>query len=276
MRPNGIRLGCCASLGSSYGFGGFRTYCDTIAEHPAGWTGDELGEMVRRVKDCGFEEVVPWTDYPPGEILPADPESAPLAAEDAKASFLKRVKSFVNLAHAEGVRVQLYFAIGTGLMAARKTHEDGTQRLHVNELGATYPQCATRDRQGSSSLDLVRGGEEELAFASLGFPEVRRWIAEWVVGMVAATGADGLQLEPVSTRLDESGAGPHGYDEPIISSFNRRYGRDPRSLPNDDREWVDHRCEFTTQMLREVRRRVDDLGRPVELSVQCHNLKTDS
>jgi uncharacterized lipoprotein YddW (UPF0748 family) len=115
-----------------------------------------------------------------------------------------------------------------------------------------------------------------LAFASLGFPEVQRWIAEWVVGMVAATGADGVQLEPVSTRLDESGVRPHGYDEPIISSFKRRCGRDPRSLPNDDREWVDHRCEFTTQMLREVRRRVDDLGRPVELSVQCHNLRTDS
>ena len=99
MRLNGTRLGCCASLGSSYGFGGFVNHYDVIAEHPDGWTEDALGEMVQRIKKCGFavrpgslrpeqkskdEEVIPWTDYPPGEILPADPESVPLAAEDAK------------------------------------------------------------------------------------------------------------------------------------------------------------------------------------------------
>lgn len=268
-----VRVGCCASLGNSYGFGGFRNFYDAIREHPEGWTDDELLAMVRRIKNCGFVEVIPWTDYPAGELHESGAVTEVIPVDHAREAFLERVRRFVKIAHAEGLRVLLYFQVGT--MAVTKTHEDGEKRLHVNTLGVTYPQYASRDGLGRSSLDLAQTANVDLAFASLGYPEVLHWIAEYVVNTVLATGADGVQLEPVGTLVDNTGTRVYGYDEPIIRDFKQRNNRDPVDLPNDDHVWVSHRCEYTTRLVREVRQRITGLDRNIELSIQCHDLVTD-
>ena len=232
--------------------------------------------MIHSIKTCGFKQVIPWTDYPPGIIRSHRREGEQVCVADAKESFLDRVRNFVEHAHAEDLKVQLYFAVGPPVMAVIRTHEHGQKRLYVNELGVMCPDCASHDRLGRSSLDLACIGEGHTAFASIGYPEVRHWIAEWVVSTVANSGADGIQLEPLTPPLDDTGTCLLGYDEPILSDFKRRHGRDPLTLPNSDQTWVQHRAEYTTQIVCEIKERIARLGKPIELSIQCHNLATDT
>jgi len=270
------RWSCCASLGVPYQSGCVTRHHGWLSARPEGWTEAALREMVARVREAGFQEVIPWTDYAPGLIHEIGNEAQSTSVADAKDVFLDRIGRFVEAAHRAGLKVQLYFAIGTGIMASARVHDDGAKRLHVNELGVKYPQYSTRDRSGRSSLALAKRGETDLAYASLAYPDVRSWLADYVVGTAASSGADGIQLEPTGgAPLDEKGVRLHGYDDPTMEAFKQRYGRDPMSLPNDEEAWVNARCEETTKLVREVRSRVASLNRHLDLTIQCHNLSRD-
>jgi hypothetical protein len=67
---------------------------------------------------------------------------------------------------------------------------------------------------------------------------------------------------------DDNGTTLLGYAAPIVDSFKELTGRDPFSIANNDREWVDHRAGFVTQTIREIRAALPKRGgQELEISV---------
>jgi Glycosyl hydrolase-like 10 len=86
---------------------------------------------------------------------------------------------------------------------------------------------------------------------SLAFPGVRQyWLS--LLREALAYGIDGIQL-----HLNR--ANPFVFfEEPVVRSFQTKYGTDPRGLPENDHRWHQHCAGFVTQFVREVRSLLDE------------------
>ncbi len=91
---------------------------------------------------------------------------------------------------------------------------------------------------------------------SFGFPEVRQNEADSFIKAHKASKSDGTQLEFVLMNMDENGVNNYGYEDPIVESFKEKTGKDPFGLPNDDLEWLQHRADYTTAFVRDMREKL--------------------
>jgi len=259
-------LGCYACLGTPYSH-----------KRPAANEAEQIDEaaiaaMIDKICAGGFQEVIPWIDFPPGYF--ATPTGEIPTAETLPA-YVERVQCFVQQAKAAGLRVQLYFGLGTGEMGVWVNFAQGQKLFHINALGQQFPQCATYHREGRSSLELALAGAQPIAFASLAYPAVRTFIADWIIDLAVHSGVDGIQLEPLTMPVDEKGVCLYGYETPMLESFQQRYGISPLELDNSDAAWLEHRCRLTTQLVQEIRARLQQAPQPLELSVMAFHLAED-
>ena len=90
---------------------------------------------------------------------------------------------------------------------------------------------------------------------SQAFPEVRAKYVELFREWVEDYGADGVNI--IFCR-----SWPYVYyEEPVLRSFQEHHGEDMRKLGRFDERVLSHRAGFLTQLLREVRGMLDEVGR---------------
>lgn len=111
------------------------------------------------------------------------------------------------------------------------------------KLWHEHPEMRIRERSG--------GYGTQMSFA---WPQVREQRIG-VLAEMAQTGCEGVMMD--FCRYPEV----LGYDEPLVESFRAQYGVDPTTLPADDPRWVKHRCELMNGFFRDVRARIDEVGR---------------
>jgi Concanavalin A-like lectin/glucanases superfamily/Glycosyl hydrolase-like 10 len=99
---------------------------------------------------------------------------------------------------------------------------------------------------------------------SYSFSEVRAYKLAIIRELVNDYGVDGIFLDlnrqgyrdPETPSYDyplQSGVSIMGYDALARSEYQAQYGVDPITLPNDDESWIQFRCEYFTQFLREIK-----------------------
>jgi len=113
-----------------------------------------------------------------------------------------------------------------------------------------HPEWTMKTREGTPITNL-----------SLAYPEVRKyWLS--LLRETLEYGTDGVQL-----HLNRSE--PYVfYEEPVVKSFQDKYGEDPRNLDDEDPKWVAHCASYLTQFIREVRHLVDEKpGRELSITV---------
>jgi hypothetical protein len=96
---------------------------------------------------------------------------------------------------------------------------------------------------------------------SLAYPEVRKyWLS--LLRETLAYGTDGVQL-----HLNRSE--PYVfYEEPVVRAFQDKYGKDPRTLDDEDPRWVAHCAGYLTQFIREIRHLLDEMpGRALSVTI---------
>ena len=91
---------------------------------------------------------------------------------------------------------------------------------------------------------------------SYAFPEARRHQVE-MLAEVASWGADGIDLNFLR------GPAFVMYEEPLVRSFMKEYGEDPRKLDEWDERWLRYRCRSLTELVRELRAELDAVGKKV-------------
>src|SRR5213594_1801179 len=90
---------------------------------------------------------------------------------------------------------------------------------------------------------------------SLAYPEVReRYLAMFREAL--GYGVDGIAV--IFTRNFPF----VGHEAPVVESFRKKYGLDPRALrPPDDEKFFAHQASYVTEFLREIRALLDDEGK---------------
>jgi len=98
-----------------------------------------------------------------------------------------------------------------------------------------HPEWTMRTKEGAPITNL-----------SLAYPEVRNyWLS--LLRETLEYGTDGIQL-----HLNRSE--PYVfYEEPVLNSFIKEYGEDPRKLSVDDPKWLSHTSGYLTRFIREER-----------------------
>jgi hypothetical protein len=98
-----------------------------------------------------------------------------------------------------------------------------------------HPEWRGRDRQGRRTPRL-----------SYAYPGVRRFVLS-LLREIAAYPIDGLCL------LYNRRPPLVEYEPPVVESFRKMYGKDPRRIDDRDPQWLAHRAEILTGFMREVR-----------------------
>ena len=113
-------------------------------------------------------------------------------------------------------------------------------------------------------LRAVRRDGSRAPRISLSYPETRRYLVSLFREM-ANYPVDGIC--PLFNRRP-----PYvEYEEPLVKSFQEKYGQNPRQLEEKDPRWLSHRAGVMTEFVRDLRRMLDQVaaeqGRPKKLSV---------
>lgn len=89
---------------------------------------------------------------------------------------------------------------------------------------------------------------------SYAFPEVRKFMVD-MMSEPMAKGVDGIALCYVR--------GPRyvGYEKPVVDEYIKRYGKDPRKLPEDDLKLQELQGEYLTMFMRDLRKAADKHGK---------------
>lgn len=110
------------------------------------------------------------------------------------------------------------------------------------------------------------GQPSPAATLSLAYPQFRDLKVRFLTEQ-ARRGVDGVYLD-FTRKLPVV-----GWEEPVLDSFVRTHGFDPRQRPVEQwiHDWLSHQCEFVTTFIRELRAsldRVTGAGRRMPLAVQ--------
>jgi len=79
-------------------------------------------------------------------------------------------------------------------------------------------------------------------------------------------------FKPGSQLLDENGVCRAMYEEPIVSAFKEKTGRNPFEIPNEDEEWMRFRADVNTDYVRRVRRLINQVKPDVKLGVMVRGI----
>ena len=163
-----------------------------------------------------------------------------------------------------GCAVQYGHEIGLQIHAWVSINEDDHGWGLQSEFSKRHPACRWRRRDGSFY-------HSQLSFA---FPEVRAYKLAILKELLRNYPLDGLFLDWIRTgdvrdnpQTDAEGVANSGYEQPLVDSFKRAYGADPRELPNGDERWVRWRTKPQTEFMRAARKLARAQKRPVPVTV---------
>jgi hypothetical protein len=154
---------------------------------------------------------------------------------------------FTKLAHENGMK------LFTGFRMIGAQFPMNRQPIARATYFWKHPEWAKLNQEGVPMANL-----------SIAFPEVRKyWLS--LLRETLDYGIDGVNL-----YLHRSSPFV-GHEEPVVSSFQKKYGVDPRKLSENDPRWQTHCAEYVTQFIREIRALVDEKpGRELSVTVDCH------
>jgi hypothetical protein len=136
----------------------------------------------------------------------------------------------------------------------------------LTDFAAQHPGWWALDRDHTRTLEM--GGKRLM---SLVVPEVRAHEIELYLALLDDTGGDGIQVEFVSLNEDANGITIFGYESPMVDAFRRASGKDPKTLSNQDPDWVQFRADQVTECMRELRQRLKRKDPNAVLSVAASN-----
>jgi hypothetical protein len=145
----------------------------------------------------------------------------------------------VAIEHAHEVGLEIHASMRTSAF-----HFDAPWDLW--SAGGVYDQHPEWRGVGRNGLPTPR-----LSYA---YPEVQRYIVS-ILEEIAGYPVDGICL------LYNRRWPVVEYEPPIVESFQKKYGRDPRQLNARDPQWLAHRATFLTGFMKSVRQSMNEVSR---------------
>lgn len=125
--------------------------------------------------------------------------------------------------------------------------------LKISEFAQKHPEYWSRKK---NTPDEMFPGQ--ILWLSLAHEAVREYEIQIYLDMLEETGGDGIQVEFVRGNEDEHGVGIYGYEDKMVNGFINKFGKDPRTIGSDDSDWIQHRADYTTLFLSELRQKIKE------------------
>jgi uncharacterized lipoprotein YddW (UPF0748 family) len=122
-------------------------------------------------------------------------------------------------------------------------------------------QFWSRDRSGRDSFQIAN--EVRLSPA---FKEVRLHEQQQLIEVVRKYSPDGVQIEFSQEPADEDGVTIYGYEEPAIQAYTQRHGKSPLEIVNSDQEWIQLRCDYITEFMKQIRVELQQFDHPIPMT----------
>jgi hypothetical protein len=155
------------------------------------------------------------------------------------------------------------------------------------EEGHGYPSfLASYNVEHPQFLSRFRDGTFNLSWTGLSYPEVMDYklaIAKEVIDR----GVDGFifdferiwgwyQARDMTYHHRGLGGFNKGFDPLAIAAYQAKYGVDPRDEPEDSRRWMRFSAQYTTDLIRGIRRLCDQSGRKMDITIAVPAVAKDS
>jgi uncharacterized lipoprotein YddW (UPF0748 family) len=149
--------------------------------------------------------------------------------------------------------------------------------LSINEDDHAWGLVSRFCRQHPQFRWVKRSGLPYNSQLSLAFPEVR----EYKLGLIKEIleyDIDGVFFDWIRTgdvrnepQATPEGTADFGYEGPLVTGFQEAHGGDPRTIPNNDEDWVRFRAEPQTLFMRAVRHLVDARSSDLPIAIMGHH-----
>jgi len=186
----------------------------------------DVDYLIRRMRDSGMTRIYAsfQEEQYPSKVIPREQKGTDF------------VGLFIEQAHRNNIEVYGDIACFANVEATCKN------------FTATHPDLFTRDVAGTLDAHML----------SPAYSEVREYKRRLIREYFEQYPIDGIALDFIRYPYYGSdirvGFGKHGYDEPALSEFRKRFGYDVSFRPAiDDPRWARVKSEFVTQFIREVR-----------------------
>ena len=105
----------------------------------------------------------------------------------------------------------------------------------------------------------VSRGGKPLPRMSYAYPETRQYVLSLFREMATEYPIDGVAV--LYNRRPPLLA----YEAPLLKGFQKKFGIDPRTIPESDPRWLHYRATFLTQFMRELRNELDQVTQQLKL-----------
>ncbi len=228
--------------------GGGAIYHSRLADVATGWEADSY-----------------WAPADPNDLVHTFWKDDPSMDEAKRRELLSNLPSlgyadYDPLAEA----ISYGHSIGLEIHAWLTINEDDHGWGLRSRFAKANPQSRWRKRDGT-----VYHSQQSFAY-----PEVQEHKLAQIEELLKNYDIDGLFLDWMRTgdvrddpQNDADGVANFGYEEPLVKSFEERYGIDPHSLPNGDGRWVAWRAQPQTEFMRKARKLMKSLKPELPLAV---------
>ena len=251
------------------------THSDWMLRAGARWGPAGVRKMLDTCKASGWTRIY-WRALDGGRALyrsehldPQGPWDADSFWNPVHAEDLRLVESYgIDAATRDRIRPQLealdYSEFDTLAEAVRYGHEIGLQ-IHawitINEDDHGWGLRSRFSKQHPDCRWVRRDGTTYRSQMSFAYPDVMAYKLAVVDEIVTNYEVDGVFVDWLRTgdvrdnpQTDAIGVADHGYEQPLVDSFQAKHGVDPREISNSDKRWVRHRAAPHTTFMRELRR----------------------
>ncbi|MEO6035564.1 MAG: family 10 glycosylhydrolase [Verrucomicrobiota bacterium] len=259
------------------------THSDWMLKPGVAWGADGIRHMLDACKAAGWSKIY-WRTFDGGRSLykskllraqgkwdddsfwhpKSDEDKAllqrftPGMTPEKRAELINKFES-LDYEHFDSLASAIDYGhkIGLEIHAWVSINEDDHGWGLQSEFSKKHPEYRWRKRDGKIY-------HSQLSFA---FPEVRQYKLALLKELLRYD-LDGFFFDWIRTgdvrdnpQTDSDGVADSGYEAPLLSEFQSRFGFDPREIPNSDDRWVRTRAEPQTIFMRAARTLIHSTGR---------------
>lgn len=178
-------------------------------------------------------------------------------------SFFKRYKGFDSLKEAVSYGHKIDLEVHAWLTVNEDDHAWGL----ISRFSRKHPQFRWVKKCGLPY-------NSQLSFA---FKQVRKYKLD-LLKEILEYDIDGIFFDWIRTgdvrnepQTIPDGTADFGYEKPLVEGFKKKYGIDPRSIPNNDKRWVQFRAEPQTVFMREAHKLIKGKNKSLAISAMVHH-----
>lgn len=218
---------------------------------PVQTTAKAVDDYVQKLYDSGINLICIETLYDNCMIMPM-PESS-LFEQNPSWKGFDMLQAFIDSCHSRGMELHLWLPV------YYVGHEDSTN--YTLSVGFKKPEWLSITNKGKP---MGESNPSKFYMLDPSNPEVKQFLSETYKWILQKYDVDGIELDYI--RYWERGAEDYGYNKALVDAFREKYGVTPEYNTNASywNDWCKFRAEFVTDMVRNVRKIIDET-RPATL-----------